>query len=491
MASVFKYFSLSALILLLAIIFQAYRESGVLINLTETLTSLMRLEKISRVDKVPKIAIGFGCCTDLTVHFSDILNYTESIKDLKNNNNNNDEINTMEDFLKSFYFYFSISAAAERYTKNKDLFNQLLSLAKKQPSANWELGGNSCIMGTRFLLEKMEVLLGATMSEKQKGLLINGFDMVDFTPPKGYKDDVHIIIEYKTGDTFGDLTATRANRYILHSDIHSPMISSLELLDVNSYSPNLFVVSGLQMLDNFPFPDPSIRSERIVKVKEKMSKVDKSTLIHFEMASYVEDRLLSDITQHVLPYTDSIGCNEQEIDNLMNFLEYGKISLSADSNPRVARVLDQTRKVFKILNQGFFQSQDNAMRLLSRIHVHTLAFQLILNVKDSKWKNIRSAAAKSSLVAHRHVCQTNYVNPENAIILLDDSFSTSTLNNDANETDNLRPERVQIKKNSPVGCWKEMIKIDEKNSLEVKICIAPNMICKEAKKTVGAGGEHF
>lgn len=68
-------------------------------------------------------------------------------------------------------------------------------------------------MGTRFLLEKMEVLLAATMSHKQKKLLINGFDLIKFEPHENYKDDVHLIFEYKTGDRFGESTASRANRF--------------------------------------------------------------------------------------------------------------------------------------------------------------------------------------------------------------------------------------------------------------------------------------
>lgn len=69
------------------------------------------------------------------------------------------------------------------------------------------------IMGSRFLMEQMEVLLAATMSEKQKKHLINGFDMLKFSPAADYIDDIHLILEYKTGDKFGDFTANRANRY--------------------------------------------------------------------------------------------------------------------------------------------------------------------------------------------------------------------------------------------------------------------------------------
>ena len=264
------------------------------------------------------------------------------------------------------------------------------------------------------------------------------------------------------------------------------MISALDYLDVNSYNPNLFVVSGIQMLDNYPFQPESIRTERILKVMHQMKEAPKSTLVHFEMASFVQLELFKEMQKHILPYTDSIGCNEQEIDNLLNVLESGKISLSADANPRVGKTLDQVRKVFKILNRNFYANResDKDSRMLTRMHIHTLAFQLILNVKESKWKNIKSSAAHSSLIAHRHVCQTNYVNPQSSMLILDESFSTSA----NNETDDgsTRPSRIEINNKTPVSCWMEQIALDQ-NIVDVKFCVAPVLVCKEAKKTVGAG----
>lgn len=264
------------------------------------------------------------------------------------------------------------------------------------------------------------------------------------------------------------------------------MITSLELLNVNQFKPKLFVVSGLQMLDNFPFKPVSIRSERLASVRKQMTSVDPSTLIHFEMASFVEIELINELILNVIPFSDSLGMNEQEVDNLVHVLETGKISLSADSNPRVATTLDQMRKVLRIVNQNYFKNQkkDGNLRMLSRIHIHTLAFQLLVNVKGSKWRHIKNAAAKSSLTAHRHVCQTSYVNPESAQLILDDSFATST---DPKETDgDLRPKRIDIKSDDPVPCWNETIVIDS-TTLDVEICVSPVLVCKEARKTVGAG----
>lgn len=486
MGTFFKYFTISSFIALFAIILQAFNESNSLQNSAEILMTLTKLEYVPR-QTIPKVVVGYGSCSDLTVRAVDALNYSTDYKNFMNRIKTDDEINNFEDFMRSFLYYFSKGAAAERYTPNKEMFINLVNIAKKHSSSIWELGGNAPVMGTRFLMEKTEVLLAATMSDKQKSHLINGIDLVDFKPTDDFVDDIHLIFEYKTGDVFGEQIASRANRYILHSDNNNPIIKSLELLNANAFKPDLFVVSGLQMLDNYPFESPSIRSERLEKVRKQMTDLDKNTLTHFEMASFVEIELLNDLFKYVLPYSNSLGCNEQEIDNLMHVLESGKISLVANSNPRVAATLDQMRKVFKFLNLNYFMNrdQDEDLRMLSRIHIHTLAFQLILNVKDSKWKNIRNAAAKSSLVAHRHVCQTDYVNPESAMLILDDSFATST---DSNETEDIRPKRIEIKKSNPgMSCWVETISVNAEHKVEVKICVAPVLVCKVAKKTVGAG----
>ena len=48
------------------------------------------------------------------------------------------------------------------------------------------------------------------------------------------------------------------SRFIIHNDQQNPTVSSLEDLDHvlknNEHPPNLLVVSGLQMMDNYPFP---------------------------------------------------------------------------------------------------------------------------------------------------------------------------------------------------------------------------------------------
>lgn len=53
------------------------------------------------------------------------------------------------------------------------------------------------------------------------------------------------------------------------------------------------------------------REERLEKIRQQMVSMPASTQIHFEMASFAEPELLQQLTNHVVPYADSLGMNEQ------------------------------------------------------------------------------------------------------------------------------------------------------------------------------------
>lgn len=227
------------------------------------------------------------------------------------------------------------------------------------------------------------------------------------------------------------------------------------------------------MMDNYPFPEGE-RQKLLHKVKKQMTERSKSTKIHFEMASFVEDKLLFELCDSIIPYADSLGMNEQEIANLHNAMHYGNISLVANSTPRIATVLDQMRTLFKLIRTKG-KTIDNS-RELTRIHVHTLAYQAIFTVKDSIWKNTMAAAAKASLTAHRHVCATSYVDLRKAALILDDSFSTSIIDG----------TRIPLDIEKPVSCWDEVLKVASED-IAIQVCVAPVLVCTEAAQTAGGG----
>ncbi|XP_037938891.1 ADP-dependent glucokinase-like [Teleopsis dalmanni] len=482
-----KYMSLlttcSVFAVLISIIWQAFISLKKINKVITLLTGLLAIESsLKRPQDYPrpKVAIGYGACTDLLINATDFLNYTEKYVQDIGPEFTVDEINNEKELLQTFAYYFQNGAAAERIMPNTELFRKLINIAKTRHrnQIQWFIGGNAPLMGIRFFMEGADVLLGARLSHKLRRLIP---EEIKIAGEEIDEDDIHIILEYKSGDNWGPFTAPRANRYIIHNDKNNPHLNSLEHFEeaLKEFQPKLVVISGLQMMDSYQFEE-GVREARLYKVQQQISRQPPTVLQHFEMASYVEIELLQMLRKNVLPYVDSIGMNEQELDNLRQVLEFDRITLASDWNPRIASTLDHMREVFKILANNYYENikRNGRLRLLTRIHVHTLAYQAILVVKDSQWNNTNVSAAKAALTAHRYVCQTNMVNPESASLLLDDSFAISATKN---------AERKTFSTQNPVPCWKEFIEVNAQKSIEIEICIAPVLVCRVAKKTAGAG----
>ncbi|KAG8324143.1 hypothetical protein J6590_099167 [Homalodisca vitripennis] len=288
---------------------------------------------------------------------------------------------------------------------NSTLFDELVSRASVMDGAHFSLGGNAPLMAQRLSQEGCQVLLAATMTPRLRHSIAPSLKVVGGTAAR---DDVHLILEYKAGDLWGPYTAPRANRFIIHNDNNNPVISSLEEFQqaLKSFNTDLLVVSGLQMMDNYPF-EKGERRKRLLGVREQMLSQPPKTRIHFEMASYTEMLLLEQLVDLVIPHSDSLGMNEQELANLVSLYQFGNVSFVSDSNPRVATVLDQMRHLLRLIETS--SKEKPGSRKLTRIHVHTLAYQAILTVDTTLWPHSDIAAAKASLTAYRHVCASPQV----------------------------------------------------------------------------------
>lgn len=138
---------------------------------------------------------------------------------------------------------------------NSELYNDLTQQALQLPDTRWAIGGNAPLMAKRFFSEGWDVLFAAKMSKKLKELIPPQIKIVGDVANEEVKDDVHMILEYRADEVFGEYKAPRANRYIMHNDKNNPLLSSLEKFGetLPEFKPNLLVISGLQMMDNFPF----------------------------------------------------------------------------------------------------------------------------------------------------------------------------------------------------------------------------------------------
>lgn len=106
--------TVSVFIALIATIFQGYFSSNELQHLTLILSSLTDLEYSNRSLLVdgPKVAVGYGACTDVYLNAVEFLNASEwsvsSVQDAPS-----DKITNEQELLQTFGYFFSKGAAAE------------------------------------------------------------------------------------------------------------------------------------------------------------------------------------------------------------------------------------------------------------------------------------------------------------------------------------------------------------------------------------------
>ncbi len=97
-----------------------------------------------------------------------------------------------------------------------------------------------------------------------------------------------------------------------------------------------------------------------------------------------------------------------------------------------------------------------------------------MKVKDD-WPDLEAATASAALEAAKWVCPSTLSVQGELTILLDSSFSASTVNGS---------KRIDLDEDHPVACWDE----ERQHGLgKVTICVAPNTVCVNPERTIGAG----
>ncbi|MEQ2187280.1 hypothetical protein GOODEAATRI_003058, partial [Goodea atripinnis] len=324
------------------------------------------------------------------------------------------------------------AAGGKRFMINETLFSELVEGARDLPGNRWSVGGNAPVMAGRMATEGCDVLLGGSFSP-------------DFTE-----------------------------------------VLSQHIADFQTAANESFCIPGLLK------SAPGEREAVLSQLADLLTSSSPQIGIHFEMASFVEENIVDDLLHYVIPHVcmteyldkdrintqaDSLGMNEQELPNLLSLLKGSNITVLSDPNPRVATVLDQMREVYRILNQRYKDANSHSEanngkskgKPLTRLHVHTLAFQAMIVTHGSQWKNTMSATAKASLTANRHVCGSNDIDLSKARLIMDDSFSISHREGS---------QRIPLQETRPVSCWDED---------DYQICVAPVLVCTEVYQTAGGG----
>lgn len=434
-------------------------------RILSVLDGLMNIERQNPLQGTPKVASGFEATMD---YFVDSLELLEAMQlDPPEEAKPHDVVKTEKELLETFAFFFNHSAASSRYVEDKALFRKMAAKALEVEGTRKLVGGSGLQIGKRLAKEGCHVLAAADSSEELLNMLPENMsavgNIVDI-------DDIHFLLEYPAYLPWGKYESQRANRLVLHSDEHNPYLKSLDKFQakVQEFSPSVLVISGLHMLDNFPGFNPGDSGNILKRLSSFLD--NQQIPIHFEMAPFHQETFFDELLQYIIPYAGSMGMNEQELPNLWSKLLYGNITVVSSQKPRVATVLDLMRDVYRVSKENYKNGKKT--RQLTRLHVHTLAFQAILTTKGSNWENTNAAAAKASLTATRHVCGSEEIDPKKSKLFMDDSFSKSVVPGSP---------RVHFNPSSPVSCWDEH---------DYEICVAPVLVCTQVLQT-GGGGDHI
>ncbi|EEC18442.1 conserved hypothetical protein, partial [Ixodes scapularis] len=456
---------LSALVIFYAVYYRRQTDEVLRQRLQLILDGLLKAERQVSVDPKTRIALGFGSCQDLIVQSSELFGNFEPPEDPEHI----DVIDSERDLLRAFAYYFRHGAAAERFVSNASLFASLVEAARSAESAEYHVGGNAPLMANRFAREGCEVLLGAHMSQKLRKELPEG---VTVAGPLTDHDEVHLLLEYPAGLRWGRYQSPRANRFIIHNDHINPKLASVRnfVPELKPFRPDLLVISGLQMMDNFPFEKGTCRPWTALQCREVPQGLTSHLEAQFRHAMCVARDAFTD--HGTLVWTPCKFHCRSTLD-VLNTLETCSLQHHPQLEEECGLIRGQILQLRK--SKNVLWGEHTSLHCMPSPTLHATdepllrSWQAILVARDSPWKNSLAAAAKSALTAHRYTCGSDDIDTEHARVIMDDSFTTSR---------GQGARRIPFDSKRPVACWQEA---------DFEICVAPVLVCTKVLHTGGGG----
>ena len=112
------------------------------------------------------------------------------------------------------------------------------------------------------------------------------------------RDEVHLIMEYQVGETWGGSVAPVANRFISSYDESNSRLTMLDAFfdGVRAFQPDLIVISGLHLLDG---QGEEFSSSKVKATVSHLQSVPSTVPIHLEFASMTKHSLVKQLVHEV------------------------------------------------------------------------------------------------------------------------------------------------------------------------------------------------
>ncbi|XP_067871751.1 ADP-dependent glucokinase isoform X2 [Heterodontus francisci] len=443
-----------------------------------------------------RVAVGVNSCVDVVVCGIGLL---KALAMDPGNKVDHDALQSREDLKETFSYFMEKGVAAERFFTDKELFQNIAQTASQYPGAKlartpapaWFrcrpsqryshhfnrtgasvprpqhfVGGNAALIGQRLGSNvNLSVLLCGPVGPKLHELL----DDRIIVPPESLQeaDEYHLILEYQAGDTWGEVEAPQANRFIFSHDMSNGEMNMMEtfIASLEEFEPELIVLSGLHMMEG---QGKEERSKRLQEVSMLISEIPNEISVHLELASMTDTTYMNTIVDQVLTIVNSIGLNEQE---LLFISQAGSGPHSSQGHwsgtPDIGMVSDIIFWLLKEYGRSEWRKDSD----LTRVHFHTLAYHILATV-DGYWSNQISSVVAGARVAGSQACGTDTIDPTKVVLSSPMEFVLS-------RTEKLlKDKKMTLSPANPVRVW---------HRENISFFITPVLICVNPVRTVGLG----
>eukprot|EP00729_Bicosta_minor_P008063 gene8064-157_t len=351
-----------------------------------------------------RFAVGVNSAVDLIVSGTALM---AALEVAPPSNVLHETLTSLQDLGETFAYSFSSGQAFERILADADLYKQIVAAAESLAEKDHFTGGNAALIG-QHLVETANgnprtVRLVSGVGPKLKELLHPNIDVPAESMVE--EDEVHLILEYALGETWGEYTAPRANRFIFSFDRTNAELKPLDnfATALEGFDATNVVLSGVHMLEGEP---AAFRKERVEATRDFLAGVDAATPTHLELASLADPAFVKLIANNLVGTVDSLGLNEQEL-KLLAKASHGPhksiYSSEAFENPPIDVVADLVHFILVNYGKAAFLGGSTTGRL-SRVHFHTLSFHLI-GVERGAWRFTAAAAAWGSMTCSERACK--------------------------------------------------------------------------------------
>ncbi|XP_005098113.1 ADP-dependent glucokinase [Aplysia californica] len=407
-----------------------------------------------------RLAVGINSNIDVIVSGTELLN-TLHISPAKRKDHAT--INNIGQLQEAFAYFFAKGGAAERPFTDKAEYQRIIQAAETLGHVEHYIGGNAGLMAytASNLFPDLKILFAGPVGPLLESLMPKTLEIPSSC--KIARDEVHLIMEYKVGEKWGDAEASVATRFIATYDESNSKSLMLEPFfeSLKAFKPDLILLSGLNILDG---QTPEFFQQRLEKLITLSKEVPSTTPIHLELASMANKNFVKEIVEKVVPNVDSLGLNEQELVFSSKALN-GPHSdhLDGDSGqPDIHKISD----IMLWMLKSYGRSPKSPTARLTRVHFHSLTFHIVA-VAEGTWSNVDEAAAAGAQVAGLQACDVAQLQSDIVELKIPRKFHLYSGD----------VER-ELDPRSPVMQW-------QKDGY--MFVFSPVLVCKRPVKTVGLG----